>query len=296
MKVVVLGANGQLGSDVSAAFAQNGDEVVPLTHADVELTSAPSVDEALSATNADFIVNTAAMHHVEKCEVDPAAAFAANAIGAKNVAEWAKKSGAAVAYISTDYVFDGSKNSPYVESDAASPLNAYGITKLAGEHYTAATCPKHFVLRVSAIYGLRPCRAKGGLNFVELMLKLSRERDKLRVVDDEFVTPTPTVQIAQQLVALSRSKEYGLYHGTAEGSCSWYEFARKIFSATGTTVRLEKADPGEFPAKVQRPKYSVLENRALKAAQINVFTDWRQGLADYLHSRAAAEAPATQAR
>jgi dTDP-4-dehydrorhamnose reductase len=295
MKVAVLGANGQLGSDVSAAFAQNGDEVVALTHADVELTSAPSVDEALSATNADFIVNTAAMHHVEKCEADPAAAFAANAIGARNVADWAKKAGAAVAYISTDYVFDGSKNSPYVESDAASPLNAYGITKLAGEHYTAATCPKHFVLRVSAIYGLRPCRAKGGLNFVELMLKLSRERDKLRVVDDEFVTPTPTVQIAQQLVALSRSKEYGLYHGTAEGSCSWYEFAGEIFRATGTTVRLEKADPGEFPAKVQRPKYSVLENRGLKATQINVFTDWRQGLADYLHSRAAAEAPATQA-
>ena len=295
MKVAVLGANGQLGSDVCGAFVQNGDEIAALTHADLELSSASSVDEALSASNAAFVVNTAAMHHVEKCEADPAEAFAANAIGARNVADWAKKAGATVAYVSTDYVFDGKKNTPYVESDAASPLNAYGITKLAGEHYTAATCPKHFVLRVSAIYGLHPCRAKGGLNFVELMLKLSRERDKLRVVDDEFVTPTPTVQIAQQLVALSRSKEYGLYHGTAEGSCSWYEFAREIFRATETSVRLEKADPGEFPAKVQRPKYSVLENRALKAAQMNVFTDWRQGLANYLHSRAAAEAPATQA-
>ena len=173
------------------------------------------------------------------------------------------------------------------------PLNTYGITKLAGENYTAATCPKHFVLRVSAIYGLRPCRAKGGLNFVELMLKLSRERDKLRVVDDEFVTPTPTVQIARQLVALSRSKDYGLYHGTAEGSCSWYEFAHEIFRATGTTVHLEKADPGEFPAKVQRPKYSVLENRALKAAGLNVFADWRQGLTDYLDARAQAQMAAT---
>ncbi len=296
MKVAVLGANGQLGSDVCAAFAQNGDEVVALTHADVELSSATSVHDALSALNPEFIVNTAAMHHVEKCEADPAAAFAANAIGAKNVAEWAKNAGATVAYVSTDYVFDGKKNSPYVESDVASPLNAYGITKLAGEHYTAATCPKHFVLRVSAIYGHQPCRAKGGLNFVELMLKLSRERNKLRVVDDEFVSPTPTIQIARQLVALSRSTNYGLYHGTTEGSCSWYVFAGEIFRATGTTVRLEKADPGEFPAKVQRPKYSVLENRALKVVQINVFTDWRQGLADYLHSRAAAEAPATQAR
>lgn len=183
------------------------------------------------------------------------------------VADWAQKADATVAYISTDYVFDGKKASPYVETDVASPLNAYGISKLAGEHCTAAAVPKHFVLRVSAIYGHQPCRAKGGLNFVELMLKLARERDKLRVVDDEFVSPTPTVQIAQQLVALSRSNQYGLYHGTAEGSCSWYEFAREIFNVTGTQVRLEKADPGEFPAKVKRPKYSVLENSALKAAQ-----------------------------
>lgn len=285
MRVAVLGSNGQLGSDVCRAFAQNGDQVVELTHSDVELTLACSVDAALSASNPEFIVNTAAMHHVEKCEADPAAAFASNAIGAKNVADWAKRSEAKVAYVSTDYVFDGKKNSPYVESDFARPLNAYGITKLAGEHYSAATCPQHFVLRVSAIYGLHPCRAKGGLNFIDLMLKLSREREKLRVVDDEFITPTPTTQIARQLVVLSRSNDYGLYHATAEGSCSWYEFASEIFHVTGTKVRLEKADPGEFPAKVQRPKYSVLENHALKAARLNVFTDWRQGLEDYLSAR-----------
>lgn len=289
MRVAVLGSNGQLGSDVCAAFAENGDQVAGLTHADVEVNSAASVDAALSAAEPEFIVNTAAMHHVEKCEADPVAAFTANAMGARNVAEWAKKAGATVAYVSTDYVFDGAKRSPYLESDVARPLNAYGITKLAGENYTAAIAPKHFVLRVSAIYGLRPCRAKGGLNFVELMLKLSRERDKLRVVDDEYVSPTPTMQIAQQLVALSRANAYGVYHGTAEGSCSWYEFAREIFRATGTTVRLEKADPGEFPAKVQRPKYSVLENAALKAAQLNVYTDWREGLEHYLQARAHTE-------
>jgi dTDP-4-dehydrorhamnose reductase len=286
MRVAVLGSSGQLGTDVCAAFVRNGDRVSALTHSDLELTLASSVDAALSAAEPEFIVNTAAMHHVEKCEADPAGAFAANAIGAKNVADWARRTGATVAYISTDYVFDGRKSAPYVEGDAEAPLNAYGITKLAGEHYTVAASPKHFVLRVSAIYGLHPCRAKGGLNFVELMLKLARERDKLRVVDDEIVTPTPTEQIAQQLVALSRSSHYGLYHGTAEGSCSWYEFAREIFRATGTSVRLEKADPGEFPAKVQRPKYSVLENRALKGEGLNVFTDWRQGLEGYLQARA----------
>jgi len=288
MKVAVLGANGQLGSDVCAAFRKNGDEVVALTHSDLELTSAPTVEAALSAAMPGFIVNTAAMHHVDKCEADPAAAFQANGIGAKHVAEWAKRAGSTVAYLSTDYVFDGKKSSPYLETDAAAPLNAYGITKLAGEHFTAAIAPSHFVLRVSAIYGQQPCRAKGGLNFVELMLKLSRERDELRVVDDEFVTPTPTAQIAAQLVALSRSNQYGLYHGTAEGSCSWYEFASEIFRVTGTQVRLEKARPGEFPAKVPRPKYSVLENGALKAAGLNVFTDWREGLNGYLAARAQA--------
>jgi dTDP-4-dehydrorhamnose reductase len=288
MKVAVLGANGQLGSDVCAAFRRNGDEVVALTHSDLELTSLATVNAALSASMPEFIANTAAMHHVEKCEADPVGAFQANAIGAKHVAEWANRAGSTVAYVSTDYVFDGKKGAPYLETDVAAPLNAYGITKLAGEHFTAAIATKHFVLRVSAIYGQQPCRAKGGLNFVELMLKLSQERDELRVVDDEFITPTPTVQIAAQLVALSRSSNYGLYHGTAEGSCSWYEFASEIFRVTGARVRLEKARPGEFPAKVPRPKYSVLENRALKTARLNVFTDWRDGLNGYLNARAQA--------
>lgn len=287
MKVAVLGANGQLGSDVCAAFLRNGDGVCALTHSDLELTSASSVEATLAAHNPEFIINTVAMHHVEKCEADPIAAFTANAIGAKHVAEWAKRAGATVAYVSTDYVFDGRKSSPYLESDVAAPLNVYGITKLAGENFTAAIAPKYFVLRVSAIYGLQPCRAKGGLNFVELMLKLSRERDKIRVVDDEFVTPTPTVQIAEQLVQLSCSDRYGLYHGTAEGSCSWYEFAREIFDATGTKVRLEKAAPGEFPAKVLRPKYSVLDNAALREASLNTFADWREGLREYLAARSA---------
>jgi dTDP-4-dehydrorhamnose reductase len=286
MKVAVLGSNGQLGSDVCAAFLRNGDNVCALTHSDVELTSASSVEAALSTCIPEFIVNTAAMHHVEKCESDPMAAFSANAIGAMNVAEWAKRAGATVAYISTDYVFDGKKGAPYLEADVAAPLNAYGITKLAGEHFTVALVEKCFVLRVSAIYGHQPCRAKGGLNFVELMLKLSRERDKLRVVDDEFVSPTPTVKIAEQLVVLSRTTNYGLYHATSEGSCSWYEFAREIFRATDTNICLEKASPGEFPAKVPRPKYSVLENSALKANQLNVFTDWRDGLEGYLNARA----------
>jgi dTDP-4-dehydrorhamnose reductase len=267
MKVAVIGGNGQLGRDAGSAFADEGHEVATLTHQEIEVSSLASVRESLSALRPELVVNTSAFHHVEKCEADPAHAFAINGIGARNL-------------------FDGRKNMPYTEEDAPCPLNVYGNTKLSGELFVRSTNPCHFVVRTSAIYGENPCRAKGGLNFVELMLKLSTERKELRVVDDEFVTPTPTVQIAQQLVRLSRSSDYGLYHATAEGSCSWFEFAAAIFALTKTNIRLEPARPGEFPVKVARPKYSVLENQALKSKSLNVFTHWKEGLEHYLARRA----------
>ena len=282
MKVAVIGANGQLGNDVVSAFSQKGDAVSPLTHADLEVADLDSTSRALKEIHPDLIVNTSAMHHVDKCEAEPEKAFAVNAVGARNLAAVARDLDAVLMHISTDYVFDGEKNSPYVETDTPRPLNAYGISKLAGEHFVRCTTPKHFVVRTSAIYGKNPCRAKGGLNFIELMLKLARERGEVRVVDSEFVTPTPTPQIAEQLVALSRSDAYGLYHATAEGSCSWHEFAQEIFSVTQTPVRLLVAGPNEFPAKVPRPKYSVLDNQALKARGLNVFKHWREGLLAYL--------------
>jgi dTDP-4-dehydrorhamnose reductase len=286
MKVAIVGGNGQLGRDASSAFSDAGHAVTSLTHQDIEVSSLASVRESLETLRPELVVNTSAFHHVEKCEADPAQAFAINGIGARNLAQITQEMGATLMHISTDYVFDGRKNAPYTEDDAAAPLNAYGNTKLSGEQFVRSTNPRHFVVRTSAIYGENPCRAKGGLNFVELMLKLSRERKELRVVDDEFVTPTPTIQIAQQLVRLSRSSDYGLYHATAEGSCSWFEFASAIFAITNTKIRLEPARPGEFPVKVARPKYSVLENRALKNRSLNVFTHWKEGLENYLARRA----------
>ena len=282
MKIVVIGADGQLGVDVVKAFAANGDDVVSVTHTDIELSDAASVSGRLSAAKPDIVVNTAAMHHVDKCEQDPAKAFAINGLGAKNLAAAAKEIGAKLIHVSTDYVFDGEKTTPYEESDAPRPLNAYGNSKLSGEYFVRSGLREHFVLRVSAIYGKSPCRAKGGLNFVELMLKLARERSKVRVVDSELVTPTRTTEIARQMVALSRSDSYGLYHATAEGYCSWHAFAKEIFRLTNTPVTLEVAGPNEFPAKVARPMYSVLENRALKSQGLNVFKPWQEGLREYL--------------
>jgi dTDP-4-dehydrorhamnose reductase len=282
MRIAVIGAVGQLGMDVCQGFEQNGDEVYRLGHAQIEIASPEAVQDCLTKIAPDVIVNTAAFHKVEQCEVDPAQAFAINASGARHLAATAADLGAVIIHVSTDYVFDGAKQTPYVETDLPRPLNIYGNSKLAGEHFVCTTSPRHFVLRTSALYGKNPCRAKGGLNFVELMRKLARDGKEIKVVNSEFVTPTATADLARQIVKLSRCDAFGLYHATAEGSCTWYEYAREIISMTGTEARLKVADPMDFPAKVRRPKYSVLENAGLKSIKMNVFRPWQEGLKDYL--------------
>ncbi len=291
MKIAVIGANGQLGSDLVAAFTENGDAVRGLTHSDIEISDLHSVSHALEDIRPQVVVNTAAMHHVENCEREPDKAFAVNGLGPRNLAVVARDLGAVLMHVSTDYVFDGSKGSPYTEEDSPLPLNAYGVTKLAGEHFVCATTARHFVIRTSGLYGKSPCRAKGGLNFIELMLRLAKERGEVRVVDSEVVTPTSTAELAQQMVQLSHSDCYGLYHATAEGCCSWYEFAREIFAITDTAVHLKVAAPDEFPIKVARPKYSVLENRALKSRGLNAFRPWQDALHKYLGLRIKSPSP-----
>lgn len=286
MKIAVIGANGQLGTDVVREFESAGDQVIELTHGDINISSVESTRSALTQINPVVIVNTAAMHHVENCEKDPLRAYEVNALGARNLAMVARELGAKLLHVSTDYVYNGSKGSPYVEDDLAAPLNVYGNTKLAGDAFILGLGEKVFILRTSALYGKSPCRAKGGRNFVDLMLKLAAERDELRVVNDEIVSPTSTSELAKQIQVLSRTEHYGLYHATAEGSCSWYEFAAVIFALTNTKVNLQIARPDEFPAKVPRPKYSVLENAALKKHGLNAFQSWQVGLAAYLQKDA----------
>jgi dTDP-4-dehydrorhamnose reductase len=290
MRIAVLGSNGQLGHDVVRAFAEQRDEVRALTHQDIELSSLESVAACLRATRAEVVVNTAAMHNVESCEQQPSRAQEVNVVGARNLATATRDLGSVLIHVSTDYVFDGAKGRPYVESDEARPLNVYGRTKLEGEQFVQDINPKHFVLRTAALYGNHPCRAKGGQNFVDLMLRLARERGRVRVVDNEFTSPTATTDLARQIASLSRSDAYGLYHATAEGSCSWYEFAREIFRMADVPVTLEVASPNEFPAKVPRPAYSVLENRKLKSQNLNLFRPWQDGLHAYLSEKQLAVA------
>jgi dTDP-4-dehydrorhamnose reductase len=282
MNVAVIGANGQLGSDVIQAFSENHDNVCPLTHADIEVAKLDDVRACLEKFTPDVVVNTAAMHHVDNCERDPENAYEVNAIGVRNLATITRDVAAILIHISTDYVFDGKKDTPYIEQDAPLPLQVYGNSKLAGEYYARTLNSKHFVLRTSALYGKHSCRAKGGRNFVDLMLELARTRGRVRVVNDEFVSPTPTMDLARQIVRLSRCDEYGLYHATAEDSCSWYEFAREIFSLAEVEVKLEVADSGEFPVRARRPHYSVLENNGLKSIGLNLFASWKTGLKQYL--------------
>lgn len=294
MNIAVIGGNGQLGCDLVQAFTANGDQVSALAHSDIEITNCDSVSRALTPLLPQVIVNTAAMHHVENCEREPERAFAVNALGPKNLALVARDLGSILIHFSTDYVFDGTKTSPYVEEDVPRPLNAYGITKLAGEHFVRCSMEKHFVVRTSALYGKSPCRAKGGLNFVELMLKLAKERPEVRVVASEIVSPTYTAELSKQIVALSRSDAFGLYHATAEGSCSWFDFAREIFALTNAKVNLKVAGSNEFPAKVPRPGYSVLENRGLKRLGLNLLRPWQHDLRNYLGILETRQAAVTQ--
>ncbi len=282
MNIAVIGSNGQLGSDVVRVLVHQGEDVYSLTHADIEVSSLESVAVCLRSKRPEIVINTAAMHHVENCEQEPGKAYAVNAVGARNLATVTRDLGAVLIHVSTDYVFDGKKDEPYVENDIPLPLNVYGNSKLAGEYFARTLNSKHFVLRTSALYGKHPCRAKGGQNFVDLMLRLARERGRVRVVDSEFVSPTPTVDVARQIAAITRCDAYGLYHATAEGGCSWYEFAREIFSVAEIEVKLEAASPSEFPAKVSRPRYSVLENRGLKGLRLNQFEPWQVGLRRYV--------------
>jgi dTDP-4-dehydrorhamnose reductase len=283
MKVAVIGASGQLGHDVVRAFVAAGHEVSALTHDDLELSDQRTIENALKRSKAGLVVNTAAMHHVEKCELEPEQAFLVNAIGVRNLAIVTRDLDMVLVHISTDYVFDGKKGNPYIETDAPLPLSIYGNSKLAGEHFVRTINPRHFVLRTSALYGSSPCRAKGGLNFVDLMLKLAREKGQMRVVDSERVSPTSTAELGAEIVALSGCEVYGLYHATAEGDCSWYEFAREILSMSGVQAKLSVASPDEFPAKVPRPAYSVLENAGLKRIGLNRFQPWQHGLQHYLN-------------
>jgi dTDP-4-dehydrorhamnose reductase len=280
MKLVIIGSNGQLGTELCRQYSGKAS-VTGLTHADLEIADPVSVSEAIGRYGPDVVINTAAYHNVPKCEEYPVEAMKINGLGALNLAKVCADSGSALVHISTDYVFDGVKGEPYVESDPPNPLNVYAASKLAGEYFVRNYIERFYILRVSGIYGSTPCRAKGG-NFITTMIRAAKERDVVRVVDDEVLTPTPVSDIAANLWSLIQGEAYGHYHMTAEGKCSWYEFAEVIFDELKLGTPLEACRVRDFPMTVKRPTYSVLENHNLKSAGLNQMHHWRESLIKFL--------------
>lgn len=281
MKIIVIGANGQLGSDLVGVLK---GEVIPLIHSDVEISDFNSVSKMFEKYKPQIVINTAAFHNVPECEKNDVRAFTVNALGPKYLAQNCATHNCMLLHISTDYVFDGKKNSPYLEDDPPNPLNVYGISKLTGEYYIKSIMERYFIVRTSGLYGIYKCRAKGG-NFIDTMLKLSKEQEEIRVVGDEFLTPTYTLDLASQIDELIKTDSYGLFHITNEGSCSWYEFAKAIFDILNIKVNLKKISHEEFYSNVKRPRYSVLENKRLKSLGINKMRDWKDALQSYLLER-----------
>lgn len=287
-RVAVIGAAGQLGQDVAAAFRAAGDDVAALTRADLDITRDAALRSVLEALRSELIINAAAWADVEGCERDPARAHGVNALPVADLARTASVLGARLFQVSTDYVFDGEKGEAYVESDAVRPVSAYGNSKASGEFYALAHAADALVVRVSGLYGHHPCRSKGGLNFVERMLDLAREGGIVSVVTDERVSPTPTAAVARQLVALSRTPARGIVHVAAEGGCSWYEFAAAIFEEAGVDVSLQPASAADFPSVVRRPKNSVLASERLAELGLAPLPHWRTGLHEYFAARVPA--------
>lgn len=279
MRVLIIGANGQLGTDIVKVL--HSEEVIPLTHEDIEVAEEGFVRKAMRPYQPEVVISTAAYHRVGDCERNDVKSFKVNAIGAKNLANVCKEKDAILVYISTDYVFDGEKRTPYIESDPPRPLNAYGISKLAGEYYIRYIWPKHFIIRTSGLYGSAKCRAKGG-NFVDLMLRLAQEQDEIQVVDDEVLTPTYTIDLALKIRDLIQTDYFGLYHITNNGACSWYEFAQKIFELSGLKVNLKRTTQEKFGTKVKRPRYSVLRNYALEKRGMDNMRRWDEALKAFL--------------
>jgi dTDP-4-dehydrorhamnose reductase len=277
VRVLVTGAAGMLGRDVTAACHARDHEVVALAHGALDITSPAALEEAVTRYQPDAVVNCAAFTDVDGAEDDEAGAMRINDEGAALLAATAASIGAKILYPSSDYVFDGSAREPYVESDLPSPLSAYGRSKQAGETSVAVANPRHFIARSAWLFGL------GGKNFVETMLRLGREQSEVLVVADQIGCPTYTRHLGDAVALLAEGDAFGIHHLAGGGQCSWYEFAQEIFDQAGVECRVMSATTGMLARKAPRPACSVLGSERPEAIAL---PHWRKGLTAYLAARA----------
>jgi dTDP-4-dehydrorhamnose reductase len=281
--VTVVGASGQLGSDLCQELDAAGFERCSPSHAELDIREYAPVAAHLRASRPSVIINLAAFHQLDRCEADPARAFDVNCHAVRNLAEVADELQAQLVHISTDYVFGGDQDEPYDEQSLPNPLQVYGVSKLAGEYFVRNRSRRHLLIRTSGLYGTRGSSGKGG-NFVETMLRLGQS-GRVSVVTDQVLSPTNTRDLSTMIVRLIRARATGLFHVTNSGSCSWFEFARRIFAVSNERVDLVPIPTSLSGSAVARPGYSVLENRRLKDEGFGLLRSWEDALNDYLGQR-----------
>lgn len=281
MKILITGANGQLGLELQEQLAHNTYtyQVIPTDYTTLDITNFNQVKAELLLKKPDVVINCAAHTAVDKCEEDIENAYKINAIGPKNLAIVCEMIGAKLVQVSTDYVFSGEVPGARREDDATGPQSIYGTSKLLGEQYVKTFCKKHFIIRTAWLYG-------EGNNFVRTMLKLAETNKEVNVVGDQFGSPTSTKDLAKAIIELMETEYYGTFHGTCEGECSWYDFACKIFELRGIDITVNKVTSQEFIRPAKRPTYSVLDNFMLKLYGLNSFRHWEEALVDYLAQEA----------
>jgi dTDP-4-dehydrorhamnose reductase len=281
MRILITGANGQLGTALQHALS--GHDLAPLDHAHLDITDAAAVRTAIVDAEPEVVIHTAAWTDTAGCERDPERAMLVNATGARNVAEAAREAGATMVHISTNEVFDGEKGSPYDEDDATHAVNEYGRAKEAAENAVREALPEHYIVRTSWTYG--PGRA----SFPEKILQAARDKGRLRVVTDEVASPTLTTDLAAAIARLIETRAYGTYHLANEGECSRMEWAEEVLRLAGVDVPIEATTLSEYGSPVRKPKRSTLANNRAAALGITL-RPWREALREHMRAAAGARA------
>lgn len=283
-RILITGALGQVGLALYSLLKDNVSYELIRTSSrlsedgqvmHLDITNEEAVKGCISNNKPDIIINCAAYTAVDSCESNQEAAYAANALGPKYLAMAAEGIKAKLIYISTDYVYEGNAARPYVEEDNTNPLSVYGKTKLEGENFVSRYCYRYFILRTAWVYG-------EGRNFVRTMLRLAGEGNPIKVVADQYGSPTSAIELARTIIFLMETESYGIYHSVCEGYTSWYEFAMEIFRKAGIDITVEPIKSSEYKAAARRPMYSVLDNKALRERHGYHMKDWQDALNEYM--------------
>lgn len=276
MKVLVTGANGQLGYDVVKELQKQNIECYGATRKDFDIVDFKATEEFITNYMPDAVIHCAAYTAVDKAEDEQGLCYLVNASATENIAEICKKINAKMLYASTDYVFDGTKNGFYEVDDEPNPINVYGKTKLLGEQTVQRILDKYFIVRISWVFG------EHGNNFVRTMLRLGKERKEISVVADQYGSPTYTANLAQLLVEMIQTEKYGIYHATNEGVCTWAEFAEEIFKIAGMNVKVNPITTAEYPTRAKRPMNSRLSKKSLIINNFKTLDNWQNAVENYI--------------